>query len=80
MIDLARYQLLRSRLDKAQREVDRAQGSLDQLMVRLKDEHGCETLKQAEKKLKRMESDSEGAEQEYDRLLSEFDEEWGDRM
>jgi len=80
MIDLARYQLLKSKLDKAQREVDRAQGSLDQLMVRLKDDHGCETLKQAEKKLKQMESDSEGAEQKYDRLLNEFDEEWGDKI
>ena len=46
--EIERYERLKSSVDKLRREADRAQGSLDQLMTRLREQFGCKTVEQAD--------------------------------
>ena len=79
-IDIKQYEQLKRRVETLQREHDRAEGALGQLMTKLADEHGCETLDDARAKAKQLKVDAEAAESEYDAALAEFEEKWGDRL
>lgn len=48
---------MKEKIDKAKADIARLQGSRDQLYKSLKDNFGCKTLKEAEKKLKEMNKD-----------------------
>ena len=73
---LQRYQKLTSVVDRLQRELDRAEGAYGQLMSRMKEEHGCDTLEEAEKKAGTLERQSKKAEQEFETALDEFERKW----
>jgi len=75
-VDLKRYEELKSQVDKYQREADRAEGALAQLMERLESEHSCKTLKQAEKKVERLKKEANQAEEEFTIALAEFEKKW----
>jgi len=75
-IDLKRYQVLKSKVDDLQRDADRAEGALTQLMERLKTEHDCDTLEQAEKKVAKLKKALAAAEQQYESDLEEFETDW----
>ena len=80
MIDLSRYKSLKAEVDKLQRETDRAEGALAQLMKRLQSEYNCKTLEQAEKQLKKLQKESQAAEDEYNEALSDFEEQWSEML
>ena len=63
---------LRQKAETLKSEADRAAGALAQVMQRLKIEFGCETLEQAEAKLKTIEKDTAEAEAEFTEALDEF--------
>lgn len=48
---------MKEKIDKAKADIARLQGSRDQLYKSLKDNFGCKTLKEAEKKLAEMNKD-----------------------
>ena len=75
-IDLARYKQLKTEVDELQREINKAEGALEQLTERLQSEFGCKTLEQAEKLLRKMQKEAKQAEDEYNEALSEFEEQW----
>lgn len=77
MIDLARYNQLKSQVEQLQSEADRAAGALEQLMGRLEAEFGCKTLKAAERLLAKLEGETEAAEVAYNKALKEFEKKWG---
>ena len=75
-----RYEELKGRVDKLQRDHDRAEGALSELMGRLKEKHDCKTLKAAENKLEGMEGKVAKMEGDFDRAVDEFEEEWGEAL
>ncbi len=77
-IDLKQYEKLRRKADDLKREVDKAEGALEQLMGGLDNEFGCKTLSQAQKMLKKLSSDEAKASEKYESDLAEFEKEWGE--
>jgi len=78
MTNLDRYQKLKGKADELQREADRAEGALEQLMDKLKDEFDCETLEEAEKLSKKLEKEAKKAEEDFETAIDMFEEKWGD--
>ncbi len=76
-VNLQRYQSLKSNVDRLRREADRFSGALEQLLARLKDEYGCETLDDAKKLASKLESDAAKATRKFNKELEEFEEEFG---
>jgi predicted nucleic acid-binding Zn-ribbon protein len=78
-MDLGRYRQLKEKVEKAQRESDRAEGALAQLTKQLGNEFGCGTTKEARKKLKSLSSELADAEEEFNESVLAFEGEWGDK-
>lgn len=78
MLDLKEYQRLKSRVETAKSEADKAQGVYEQAMATLEEEFECKTLKDAEAKLAALDKDAATAETAYDAAKAEFEKEWAD--
>lgn len=72
----AKYRQLKSAVEAAKSEAERAQGSLDQLMTRLEEDHGCKTLKEAKAKLAELEEEATAAERAYIKAISAYEAKW----
>lgn len=70
------YIKLKADVTAAKADADRAQGALDQLMVRLKDEFECDTVKQTKAKLRELTEETEKAEKEFSKSLAEYERKW----
>lgn len=70
------YRRLKRSVEDAQREADRAQGALDQLMKRLKDEFKCTTLKEARTLLDELKGKAEKAEAAYTKAVTDYEKKW----
>ncbi len=79
-MDLGRYRQLKEKVEKAQRESDRAEGALAQLTKQLSSEFGCGTTKEARRKLKSLSSELADAEEEFNESVLAFEGEWGERL
>jgi len=77
-IDLERYQSLKSNVERLRRESDRAEGALEQLMARLKEEYGCKTLSDAKELAGKLENEAAEATRKFNKELEEFEEEWSE--
>lgn len=77
MADLKRFNDLKRQIEQKQQEADRAEGALEQLKGKLKEDFGCPTLQKAEEKLNEMLSQKEKIEREFEKALQEFDKKWG---
>lgn len=80
MITDEQYQVLRSKAEKLRRQAEKAEGSLETLKKRLKDEFGLDTLEAASAKIKELSESVVKAEQTYTEKLAAFEEEWGERL
>ena len=74
--DAERFLELRRRVEKLQREADRAAGAKDQLLSRMQAEFGCKTVKEAEKRLTREERELQELREGFQAKLSSFEEKW----
>lgn len=77
-MEIKRYQQLKNKLDNLQREVNRADGALDQTLLTLKTEFNCATLEEGEKKKSELQTKARKAEKKFNSLLNQFEEQWGD--
>ena len=77
-IDLEQYQKLKDKVDKLQRESDRAEGALEEVMKELASEFKCDSLSQAEKLATKLRKESDEAEKDYQEALDKFEEKWED--
>lgn len=71
-----KYRQLKQEMETAKSEADRAQGQLDQLMTRLKEDFGCATLKEAKAKLEELEKEKATAEKAFEKALRAYEMEW----
>lgn len=69
-----KFQKLKAQVDSAQTAANRSEGKLDQLMSQLAQDHGCQSLKDAEKKLADYERRLMTAETDFEVALAEFEE------
>lgn len=76
-MDLNEFQELKDSVDKARRRADRAIGAKEQILARLKSEHGCKTLEQAEALLEKEKRLLSKQERQLDSELQEFKKKWG---
>ena len=79
-IDVKRYEELKSDVEEAQQKVQRAKGSIDELMKRLKQEFGCNTVAEAEKKLVQLKKQSDTLEAEFDKKMKKFEADYADKL
>lgn len=67
-IDLDRFNKLVKERDQAARDKERAKGAAESILARLKKEHSCETIEEAE-------AEANKAEKQANKLEGEFEEE-----
>jgi DNA repair ATPase RecN len=71
-----KYRKLKQQVEETKAEADRAQGALDQLLSRLKEEFDCSSLKEAKAKLAELESKKKKAESVFEKVLADYEEKW----
>jgi hypothetical protein len=74
------YRRLKSEVETAKQEADRAQGALDQLLTRLKEEFDCDNLKQAKQKLVEIESKRDKAQAFFEKAMNDYQKKWKDEQ
>jgi len=70
------YLRLKKEVEQAQREAERARGALEQLIVQLKKEFGCGSVKEAKTALQALCEEREMALNKLKRALKEYEEKW----
>ena len=80
MTVLKDYTNLKENVEEAEREANKAEGALEQVMKRLKKEFGCTTLEAADKKYGKMKKQAESAKEKFEKAVEEFEEKWSDEL
>jgi predicted nucleic acid-binding Zn-ribbon protein len=70
------FRQLKREVEDAKAEADRAQGALDQLLVRLKEEFECDSLKDAKTLLTELHAKMEKAQSEFDKAFRDYQTKW----
>jgi len=76
MINENQYRELKQEVEAARNEATRAQGALDQLIDRLKDEFECESLKEAKTLLTSLETKREEADEDFEKAFADYQKRW----
>lgn len=71
-----RYQQLKNQVESARTEAARAQGMLDSLLQRLKNEFGCASVKEAKVKLATLCKEHSKLEAEFETMLEDYESKW----
>jgi predicted transcriptional regulator len=80
MITVERFQKLKRQEEESRREADRAQGALENLLKRLKEEFGCASEEEAQKLLKRLSKESEKLEASLEEKVRRLEEEYKEKV
>ena len=71
---------LREHLEHVERDKARLGGMTEQILQRLREEHDCNSLKEAEKKLARLDKEVAKLEEEFRQAMEEFRAKWGGNL
>lgn len=77
---LKKYLALKKRVETLQREADEAQGAYKQVLKDLRDNHGCESIEEAERKAKRLLKEIADLEAQFEASLTKLQTDWGDKL
>lgn len=80
MINLKKYNRMKKLAETLRSDADKAAGSLETLMERLKKDHGVSTLAEAKEKLRSVRKQGEKLEREFLRLYAAFEKQWGEKL
>lgn len=80
MASIERFRELKAKVDRLRREHDRAEGALEQAMIKLKKQHGCKTLEDGKELLASMEKSCKQKRSKFDKAMERFDEKWGEKL
>lgn len=72
MADVNELARLKAIVSKAQENKNRAEGGLAEVMARLKEQFGCDTIEDAEKKLAKLQRRAEAAERKFEESVGAF--------
>ena len=78
--EVERLAALKAKVASLRRRRDKARGALGEVMARLKKEHGCSSLEEAEKMLRGTKREARRLEREFARGLRAFERKWGDAL
>lgn len=78
VMDVRKWEKLKSNVDRMRREADRAVGALSSLTKQLEEEFECSTIADAQKLRDKLKADLTTAEESFEKGLVEFEEEWGE--
>lgn len=70
------FRRLKREVEEAKAEADRAQGALDQIMARLKEEFDCTDLKSAKKLLAELSAKRDRAEASFNKAMADYERKW----
>lgn len=73
------YKALKRQAEEAKAEADRAQGALDNLKKRLKEDFGVNDLKSARNLLKELEREKLSAEKQFNKALEDYKKKWNEQ-
>jgi len=76
MITEEQYRKLKTEVEAAKSEADRAEGALGQLLQRLEEEFKCGNLKEAKALLTTLNSKQAKAEAAFEKSMEEYEERW----
>lgn len=79
-MDLAEFTSRKEELESLRSQIARKEGVLDQLLTGLREEFGLESLEDARTRAERLEEKALKWEVEYETLLAQFLEEFGDNF
>lgn len=71
-----RFNELRDQAEEAQRAASKAEGARDQLLDRLKDDFGCDSLEVGKTLLKKLQKEEAAALEELDEALADYERKW----
>lgn len=80
MSDLRRFNKIKEDIENAQEKANKAEGALEQVMLSLKKDFKCNTLEEAQAKLKQMGKELEASKEEFDEALEDFETKWSDKL
>ncbi len=64
---------IKAKLDRVQRDCDRAQGALDQGLKELKKKYGCDTIEEAQKLLSKKKREAEELRKKAEKALADLE-------
>lgn len=70
------FRRLKKEVDNATAEAQRAKGAFDQLTKQLEGEFECNSLKEAEALLAKLEAQADKAKKEFERQLRDYERKW----
>jgi uncharacterized protein YecE (DUF72 family) len=73
---LDKFNNLKKKAELAQREADKAQGALDQILFQLSEEFNCDNLEDAEKLCEKLAKEEEKAKANFNKALADFKEKY----
>lgn len=76
----AEYELLKSKLESVQRNLDRVDGALQEIGRLLDDKYNCKSIDEAKEKLAELAAEEEELNRQLEELDSEFETKWGPRL
>jgi hypothetical protein len=71
---------LKKRLEELRREHDQAVGAHKEAIKRLKQNHHCSTMKEANDKIERLDAERKEMLSVRERLIQEFEQKWGEQL
>ncbi len=71
---------LREQVEGMERDKARLGGMAEQVLQRLKEEHGCSSLQDGKKKLSRLDKEITRLEKEFEQAMEEYEAKWRDKL
>lgn len=76
----AAFEQLKERIVDLEEEAAKANGAIEQILTTLEEDHGCSSIKEAEKLLKKLEREISKDDKQLDVDWKEFQNKWGDKL
>jgi len=74
--NLDKYLKLKRRVDEARQKADRAEGAEKEVMNQIKNEFGCDSLIQSQRKRKQLKRQMISSKEEFDTAVEQFEKDW----
>src|SRR5437667_10651666 len=71
---------LREQAEQMERDKARWEGVSQEILRRLREEHGCGSLQEGQKKLTRLDKEAARLKKEFEQAMEEFQAKWGEKL
>ena len=80
MSDLERYLQLKSQVESAKQQADKAEGALESELKQMKKDFGCDTIEDAKRQLRQYKVKRDKIKAKFDREMERFEKKWKDKL